>query len=118
MSGLLATALDVLVATMLAGGGFFVFVGGVGAIRMPDLYTRLHATSLTDTLGSILILTALMLHAGLSLVTLKLGAVLLFLLLTSPTAAYALANAALLAGHRPALATDQRPPTPDEAPPP
>ena len=79
----------------------FVFVGGVGAIRMPDLFTRMHATSVTDTLGRMLIIGGLMLQAGFELVTLKLAAILVFLLLTSPVSGYALANSALLSGHRP-----------------
>ncbi len=98
--------LDWIVGGCLIVGGFFVFIGGVGAIRMPDLYTRMHATSLTDTLGCTLILVGLMIEAGFGLVSLKLAAVLVFLLFTSPTSAYALANAASVAGHKPLLAGD------------
>ena len=82
-------------------GGIFVFIGGVGALRMPNLYTRIHAASLTDTMGAILIIAGIILQAGASLVAIKLAAILLFLLLTSPTATNALASAALLAGVRP-----------------
>lgn len=86
---------------LLLGGGAFVFIGGLGALRMPDLYTRMHAASLTDTLGTILVLAGLILQAGLSLALVKLAAIMAFLLLTSPAAAYALANAARLGGLRP-----------------
>lgn len=65
---------------------------------MPDLYTRMHAAGVTDSLGAILVISGVMLQAGLSLATIKLAAILLFLLLTSPTASNALASAALLAG--------------------
>lgn len=102
------TVVDWLSFALLLGGGFFVFVGGLGAIRMPDLYTRMHASSLTDTLGSLLIISALVLQAGFSLITLKLFAILVFLLLTSPVSAYALANAALLSGHKPQNVTGER----------
>ena len=68
---------------------------------MPDLYTRMHAASVTDSLGAILVLSGVMLQAGLTLATLKLAAILLFLLLTSPTASNALASAALIAGTKP-----------------
>ena len=88
-------------------GGIFVFIGGVGALRMPDFYTRLHAASLTDTLGTIALLFGIMLQAGLTLSTLKLVSILIFLILTGPTAAYALANAARLAGLRPSNSDDQ-----------
>lgn len=89
---------DLLSWMLLLGGGFFIFVGGFGALRMPDFYTRLHAASLTDTLGMLLVVSGLMLQAGLSLATVKLAAIMVFMLLTSPTAAYALANAARLGG--------------------
>jgi multicomponent Na+:H+ antiporter subunit G len=93
--------LDWICALMATGGGFFILVGGIGALRMPDLYTRMHASSLTDTLGSMLILGALMLQGDISLTTVKLAAILVFLLFTSPVASYALGNAALLSGHEP-----------------
>ena len=96
-----AAILDILSWAMLAGGGFFVFVGGVGALRMPDFYTRMHAAGVTDSLGTILVLAGVMLQSGLSLATIKLLAIALFLLLTCPTSAYALANAARLSGLRP-----------------
>jgi multicomponent Na+:H+ antiporter subunit G len=86
--------------TLLAGAGF-VLVGGIGILRLPDLYTRMHAASLTDSLGTLLLLLGIMLQAGLSLATIKLAAIALFLLLTGPTATYALANAALLSGLKP-----------------
>ena len=81
---------------MLALGGVFVFMGGLGALRLPNLFTRMHAASLTDGLGTILTLGGIMLQSGWSLATVKLLIILFFLMLTGPTAAYALANAALL----------------------
>ena len=82
-------------------GGIFVFIGGVGALRLPNLYTRMHAASLTDTMAAILIIIGLMLQAGLTLATLKLAAILAFLLFSSPTASNALASAAILSGYQP-----------------
>jgi multicomponent Na+:H+ antiporter subunit G len=93
--------LDTLSWVLLTLGGLSVLVGGIGALRMPDLYTRMHAASVTDSLGAILVLGGIMLQAGWSLATIKLIAILLFLLLTSPTSSNALASAALLAGTRP-----------------
>ena len=100
-------ALDILSWVLLTLGGISVLVGGIGALRMPDLYTRMHAASVTDSLGSILVLTGIMLQAGWSLAAIKLAAILLFLLLTSPTASNALASAALLAGTRPFAEIDE-----------
>lgn len=93
--------LDVLSWVLLCLGGGFVLIGGIGTLRLPDFYTRLHAASLTDTMATILIFTGVMLQAGFSLAALKLAAIMLFLLLTGPTASYALANAALQSGMRP-----------------
>ncbi|MDJ0698724.1 MAG: monovalent cation/H(+) antiporter subunit G [Woeseiaceae bacterium] len=94
-------AIDILSWVLLTLGGIAVLIGGIGAVRMPDLYTRMHAASVTDSLGAILVIAGIMLQAGWSLATIKLIAILLFLLLTSPTASNALASAALLAGTRP-----------------
>lgn len=93
--------LDVLSWVALSAGGVFVLIGGIGALRMPNLYTRMHAASVTDTMGAILVLGGVMVQAGLSLATIKLAAILMFLLITSPTSSYALAHAAILAGIKP-----------------
>ena len=95
------TVLDILSWILLCLGSGFVVIGGIGALRLPGFYTRLHAASLTDTMATILIFSGLILQAGFSLATLKLIAIMLFLLLTGPTASYALANAALQSGMRP-----------------
>lgn len=79
-------------------GAFFAFTGTVGMLRMTDFFSRLHPAGVTDSLGVPLILAGLMLHTGFTLVTGKLLLILLFLLLTSPTACHALAKAAFLSG--------------------
>ena len=100
--------IDILSWVLLSFGGFFVFIGGLGVLRMPDLYTRMHAASLTDTMGAVLIIVGVMLQAGATLATVKLVAILIFLLMTSPTATNALASAAILSGHRPGVALPWR----------
>ena len=90
--------LDSLSWLLLTAGGLFVLIGGIGALRMPTFYARLHASSLTDSGGTSLVLIGLMLQAGFTLDLVKLGAVLVFMALAGPTATYALANAALLGG--------------------
>jgi multicomponent Na+:H+ antiporter subunit G len=98
-------ALDIVSWILLSLGGACVLIGGVGGLRLPGFYTRIHAASLTDTMATILIFLGIMLQSGLSLATLKLLAIMLFLLLTGPTATYALANAALLSGLKPDAVT-------------
>jgi multicomponent Na+:H+ antiporter subunit G len=97
--------LNVLSWILLIVGGACVLIGGIGGLRLPNFYTRIHAASLTDTMATILIFAGLMLQSGLTLATLKLFAIMLFLLLTGPTATYALANAALLSGLKPDAGT-------------
>ena len=80
----------------LGFGSFFVLTGVIGILRLPDIWTRLHAVSLTDTLGLELILIGLMIQCGWTLATLKLLFIGLFILFTGPTATHALANAAYI----------------------
>jgi multicomponent Na+:H+ antiporter subunit G len=93
---------------LILAGGFFTIVGAVGLARMPDLYTRMHAASVTDTLGAGLLLLGFMLQAGLTLVALKLVFLLLLFFFISPVATHAVANAALNYGIRPKLSEDRR----------
>ena len=87
--------LDILSWVCILGGLFFIVVGTVGVIRMPDIYTRLHAAGMTDTMGAGLMLIGMSFQAGLTLVAVRLFLIWGFLLFTSPIATYALARAAL-----------------------
>ncbi len=88
-------------AILLLFGGLFVLIGGVGILRLPDFFTRLHAAGLNDTLGAAFVLIGLMILAGFTLVSAKLALILFFLLFTSPTSTHALARAAVLGGLKP-----------------
>lgn len=92
------TLIDAVSTVCLLGGGAFGVIGGIGLMRFPDFYSRLHAGGVTDTLSALLIVVGLVLQSGISLLSLKLLLVLLFLLFTTPTASHALAQAALTAG--------------------
>lgn len=87
------TPLEIVAAVLVIVGTFFGFVATVGIIRLPDLYSRLHAASKSDTLGSVLSLAGIALVLGLRTESLKLVFLLVFLFLTSPTAAHAIARA-------------------------
>jgi multicomponent Na+:H+ antiporter subunit G len=100
---LFSSLLDYLSYGLLAIGSLFIVIGGVGVLRMPDIYTRMHASSITETTGSLFILAGLMLFSGASLSTIKLAAIALFLLFTSPVSSYALVNTALFAKVSPRL---------------
>ncbi len=90
-------------------GSVFVVIGAVGIVRMPDVFTRLHAASLIETLGGGALLLGLMLQAGFTLVTLKLAMILLLFVFTAPVATHAVAQAALHQEVMPKLASDRRP---------
>jgi multicomponent Na+:H+ antiporter subunit G len=100
--------IDGLSYLLIAVGSFFVVVGGIGLIRMPDLYTRMHAASITDTVGAGLLLLGLMLQAGFSLVALKLLFLLALFFFTGPVVTHALAQTALHERIQPLLTEDRR----------
>lgn len=97
----MALALEVLSWVSIAGGLFFMVVGTIGILRMPDVFTRLHAAGMTDTMGAGLLILGMCIQAGLGLVLVRLVIVYLFLLFTSPIATHALARAALAGGVQP-----------------
>jgi multicomponent Na+:H+ antiporter subunit G len=80
---------------------FFLLVGSVGIIRLPDFYSRTHATSKSDTLGKILIIIGRIIFEGMTINSGKLVFVLLFILLANPIGAHALARAAYNSGLKP-----------------
>jgi len=85
----------------IALGAFFLLVGSVGLVRLPDFYSRNHATGKSDTLGIMLVIFGMILIEGLTLNSAKLAFVLVFVFLTNPTGTHALANAALRSGLKP-----------------
>ena len=92
---------EIVSGVLLIAGAVFAVIGGIGIVRLPDFFCRIHGAGLTDTLGAGLILTGLMFLSPHWIVTVKLVAILTFLWITSPTATHALANAALETGLRP-----------------
>lgn len=98
--------LDLLSWICLVGGGLFCIAGGVGVLRLPDFYSRLHASGVIDTLGAGLILFGLLLQAESLDVAIRLVLIYFFLLFTVPTATHALAKSALHGGLKPELDDD------------
>ena len=110
----MSSVIDLLSAVCLAAGAFFCLVGGIGLVRMPDFFTRVHAASVTETLGAGLVLLGLILKAGLTLVAAKLAFIGVLIYFASPTASHALAKAALIAGIKPKLADPMADPSSDD----
>lgn len=105
----MSAVLDAASWVLLVAGGLFCVVGAIGLHRMPDVFTRMHAASVTDTLGAGLILLGLILQAGWTLVMAKLVIIGLLIFFTSPAAVHALVRAALGRGLEPLLDKEERP---------
>ena len=104
------TLLQILSWALILSGSFFVVVGAIGTLRFPDFWSRLHAASVTESGGVILLLSGMCIQAGFTLITIKLMIIGLFLFITGPTSTHAVANAALVSGLRPkALEKNQNP---------
>ncbi len=88
---------------LTAGAGFYV-IGAYGLMKMPDVFTRMHAASVSDTFGASLILVGMMFQTMDPLVLVRLVIILALLLYTGPVATHALAQASLTAGLKPILA--------------
>lgn len=82
-------------------GALFMLIGSIGVNRFPDFYSRAHASGKVDTLGIMLFIIGLMFFSGFNLISLKLGLIAVFVGMTSPVAAHALARRAVLFGLRP-----------------
>jgi len=93
--------IDIVSWLFIVSGGVLCIIGGIGLIRLPDVFTRMHGAGIVDTLGAGLILLGLVFQAGFTLVTGKLLLILLFVFFTSPTASHAVARAALNDGMTP-----------------
>lgn len=87
-------------------GGFLLITGGVGVLRLPEFFSRIHAAGVTETLATPLILVGLILQVGLSLEAAKLALILIFVLATSPSSTHAMASAALHGGYAPKVGTE------------
>ena len=103
-----ATVADIASWIFILIGSAGLVIGAIGVLRLPDVYTRMHAASITDTLGAGGLLIGLMIQAGFSLVAVKLFLMLVFFFFTSPTSSFSLAHAALSSGVEPILDTDLR----------
>tara|TARA_B100000678_G_C18227724_1_gene509530 strand:- start:2444 stop:2836 length:393 start_codon:yes stop_codon:yes gene_type:complete len=84
-------------------GGIATVIAAVGTLRFPDFYSRLHAASVTDSLGALVLLVGMSFLAPGLPVVIKLILIGLFMVLTGPTSTHAIANAAYTAGLEPVI---------------
>jgi len=97
--------LQYIAGIVLIMGAIFSLLAAVGILRLPDLYTRMHAASKAGTMGAGLSLAAIAVISLDSAVILRASAGFVFLLLTAPVSAHLLARAAYLAGYLPSKIT-------------
>ena len=93
--------MEILSMIFIVAGLFFLIVAAVGVIRLPDVFSRSHAVSLTDSLGALLMLVGIAFYEGLGINTLKILVVLVLLYILNPVIAHATIRAALRAGVKP-----------------
>lgn len=93
--------MEILSIIFIAAGLFFLIVAAIGVIRLPDVFSRSHAVSLTDSLGAFLMLVGIALHEGLGTNMLKILVVLALLYILNPVIAHATVRAALRSGLKP-----------------
>ena len=85
----------------ILAGSCFMLVGAIGTLRFPDFWSRVHAVSVTDSAGMLLLTLGMCIQGGFTLITVKLIIIGVFLFITGPTATHAVANAAFVSGFLP-----------------
>lgn len=99
--------IDVITVVLVVTGLIFFLGTALGVLRFPDYYTRVHAAGKGDTLSSMVIVLALAIYNlhdfsfDNLLVSLKIGLIIVFIFITSPTTAHALIEAGYLHGVKP-----------------
>jgi len=85
---------DFISAAFLLGGLFFMFVGALGVVRLPDAYHRIHAASICVTLGLTAMLIAACFHLGAASILMKSLITIVFIFVATPIGSHMLAKAA------------------------
>lgn len=86
-------------------GGILTLTGAVGLLRFPGFFTRLHAASVTETLGATLLIIGIILDTGFTLDAAKLILLILIMIVANPTITHALCRAVAHDGTTPEMET-------------
>ncbi|GED21332.1 monovalent cation/H(+) antiporter subunit G [Halomonas halmophila] len=92
--------IDGLVAVLVLAGSAFMCLAALGILRLPDLLTRMHATTKAATLGVSLIMLGVCLHFAVETVVARALAIILFIMMTAPVAAHVIGRAGYFVGAR------------------
>ena len=99
---------NVLSIIFLVGGLFFFTTATIGLLRFPDFFSRLHATGKGDTLAVLFSLIGLGIYEGLSLTSLKIVFIAVFMFLAQPTATHAISRAGFRSGLKPWIEEEKK----------
>lgn len=92
---------DYLAAALLLTGFFFMIVSAIGVVRLPDFFSRLHASSIGETLGIVLVGIGFAIYEGFTLTSAKLLLIVIAVFLVNPVGTHLIGKAAVRAGYRP-----------------
>lgn len=92
--------IDVIKGGLILSGAIFMLLAALGVLRLPDLLTRMHATTKAATLGASLIMLAVALHFPQVAVVARALGVILFIMVTAPVAAHVIGRAGYFVGSR------------------
>ena len=87
--------IDITISIFLLLGGFFCLIAAIGVLRLPDVLTRMHASTKAGVLGSSLILIGSAIYLQETEITARVAATILFLMLTSPIGAHMIGRASV-----------------------
>jgi multicomponent Na+:H+ antiporter subunit G len=100
---MISFAIEALSWLLILSGGAFSIIGALGQLRFPDFWARLHAASVSDSAGMVLLIAGMCLQSAITLITVKLVIIGLFLFVTGATSTHAVASAALVSGLKPPM---------------
>ena len=83
---------------LLLIGGFFILIAAVGILRMPDLFTRMHAVTTSSTAGVVCIILGTAVYFGDIGIAFRSLLIIVFLFLTAPVATHMISRAAYFIG--------------------
>lgn len=90
---------EIIAIVLMALGLLFLVISAAGMLRLPDFYSRLHASGNSETLGLMLTMLGLMVYEGFTLVSLKLFIIFILVFIGNPIGTHILSKAALKSGH-------------------
>ena len=100
------TIREIIAALFILSGSVFFVGSAIGMLRLPDFYSRIHASGNSETLGCMLSFIGLIIYEGLTITSLKMALVFTIVFLANPIGSHILGKAAYKSGHRVVTAKD------------